>query len=78
MMISVPGESLGRILASEPVGIAINGQPLGGIVAGYKRKTLLISFMQWVTCALFIAHSDEGFKSTYIHIVPCGILSEER
>jgi hypothetical protein len=42
MMISVPGENLGRILKSrsaEPVGVAINSQPLGRIVAGYKRKT---------------------------------------
>jgi hypothetical protein len=34
--------------SAEPVGVTINGQPLGRIVAGYKRKTLFISFTQWV------------------------------
>jgi hypothetical protein len=78
MMVLVSGENLGKKSRSaEPVGITINGQPLGRIVAGYQRKTLSILFMQWVACAPFIAHSGEGFKSTYI-LSPCGSLSKER
>jgi hypothetical protein len=37
---------------AEPVGATINSQPLGRIVAGYKRKTLFISRMQGVACAV--------------------------
>ena len=78
MMILVSGKTLaGSVVVPNLRGVAINSQPLGRIVAGYTRKTLFISFMQWVACVPFIAHSDQGLKSRYI-LSPCGILSEER
>jgi hypothetical protein len=78
MMILVSGKTLaGSVVVPNLRGVAINSQPLGRIVAGYTRKTLFISFMQWVACVPFIAHSDQGFKSRYI-LSPCGILSKER
>jgi hypothetical protein len=52
MMVGVPGKVLwkgacgNRILATECFGLAINGQPLGRIVAGNLRESLFISFQQ--------------------------------
>ena len=72
MMISVPGENLARYkeLFAEPVGVTINGQPLGRIVAAYKCKALFISFMQWVAYAPVHCAFSRWF---HVHIVPCGM-----
>jgi hypothetical protein len=46
--------------SADRVGARINSQPLGRIVAGYKRKALFISFMQGVarsSCSLRIQAS---------------------
>jgi hypothetical protein len=44
------------------IGVPINSQSLGRIVAGGKTKTLFISFTQRVAGAIFISHSEAGFK----------------
>jgi hypothetical protein len=62
--------------SAEPVGVTINGQPLGRIVAGYKRKALFISFVQGV--AYVAVHC--AFRRRLqieVHIVPCGRRDEE-
>jgi hypothetical protein len=56
--------------SAEPVGVTINGQPLGRIVAAYKRKALFISFMQWVAYAPVHCAFRRWF---HVHIVPCGM-----
>jgi hypothetical protein len=54
---------------AEQVGVTINSQPLGRIVAGYKRKVLFISSMQWVAYA-HVHCAFRGEFQTEVHIVP--------